>query len=157
VNLVHEAVVVRREDAERLDGPEGTIELLVDAPATGGRFSTHRVRLAAGAAGASPHHHECSTEVFFVEGGVLDLLVGESVHRLHAGDFGAVPPGVVHAFGAAPGQTAEVVLLITPGIERFPFFRDLVEVQHGRLPVSVLAGERYDQVADDSDAWAAAR
>lgn len=64
--------------------------------------------------------------------GSIDLLAGDELTRAEAGDLAVVPPGVVHAFAASAGCDAEVLVFITPGMERFDFFR-----QVGR----VLAGE----------------
>ncbi|GHG63347.1 hypothetical protein GCM10018779_32870 [Streptomyces griseocarneus] len=30
-----------------------------------------------------------------------------------------VPPGTQHAFAAAPGEIADMLVIITPGVERF--------------------------------------
>jgi quercetin dioxygenase-like cupin family protein len=158
VTLVHAPVVVRVGEAEHLVAPGAAIQLLVDGPATGGRISTHRLRLDVGTTGASPHHHHEGTEAFFVLDGMLQVLIGTEIVELLPGDFAAVPPEVVHAFGSGANAPADVLILVTPGVERFPFFRDLMAVRDGRQPAPDLAGtgERYDQAADDSEAWALA-
>ncbi len=85
-----------------------------------------------GALGANPHRHTIYSEAFYVVDGSLDILAGEELTRATAGDLAVVPPGVVHAFAASVGCDAEALVFITPGVERFDFFR-----QVGR----VLAGE----------------
>jgi hypothetical protein len=39
-----------------------------------------------------------------------------------------VPPGLPHAFAAPPGSGGELLIIITPGVERFEYFRHLVHL-----------------------------
>ena len=151
--------LVRAADAELLVSPLGTIQLLADSSATGDALSAHRLSLVEGAMGAGPHHHEVSSETFFVLDGALQLLVVDDVVTLGTGDFAVVPAGLVHAFGAAPGERADVLLLITPGVERFDYFRDLVRAFNGDAPLDRVreSHARYDLFTDDSAVWTTAR
>lgn len=107
------------------------MRLLLDADATGGAMSAHRAQLTDGALGADPHHHTISSEAFYVVDGSLDVLVGEDLVRITTGDLAVVPPGVVHAFAASPGCDADVFVFITPGVQRFHFFREVARVVGG--------------------------
>lgn len=51
-----------------------------------------------------------------------------------------------HAFAAAPGCDADLLIVITPGVERFEYFRHLQRIALGELsPESLLeVQERYD-------------
>jgi mannose-6-phosphate isomerase-like protein (cupin superfamily) len=156
-----EPVIVRAAEAEAL-GSTGH-RLLADATATGGALSTHRVRLARGADGAVPHRHKGSSELFFVVEGELDVLVGTEVVTAGSGDLLVVPPGLAHAFGAHQGSTADALIVITPGVERFEYFRQVVRVREGLEPRESLLAvqEQYDTYflpdsADSADSAASA-
>ncbi len=75
--LTHPPVLIRAEEAERLDSI-GHV-LLADSSATGGALSSHRIALARGADGAVPHRHDNSSELFYILDGTLDVLVGADV------------------------------------------------------------------------------
>ncbi|MBT2441786.1 hypothetical protein J7E93_17030 [Streptomyces sp. ISL-36] len=63
-----------------------------------------------------------------------------------AGGLVCFPPGVAHSFGAAPGSTAGLLAVLTPGIDRFDYFRTLGRIQHGLEVFDRLLPEqdRYD-------------
>lgn len=153
------AVVVRSVDAETVANPTVSIQLLADGPDTGGALSTQRVTLGAGVDGAVPHTHELSAEMFYVLSGSVDVLVGEQVRTATQGDLIVVPPGMAHAFGATPGQTAEILIVITPGVERFEYFRHLGRIASGESTAESLLDdqERYDTYFLMSPPWKAAR
>jgi mannose-6-phosphate isomerase-like protein (cupin superfamily) len=97
-----------------------------------------------GALGAGPHRHTIYSEAFYVVDGTLDLFAGEELTRAAAGDLAVVPPGVVHAFGASAGCDAEVLVFITPGVERFEFFRQVGRVLAGEGDREVLQKMQLD-------------
>jgi hypothetical protein len=92
-----------------------------------------------------PHRHDHSSELFYILDGAFDLLV--------------VPPGMAHAFGAHRDSTAEALVIATPGIERFDYFRHVVRRREGSEPAEVLLGlqDRFDTHFFDSAAWRRAR
>ncbi|MFG2651128.1 cupin domain-containing protein [Streptomyces sp. NPDC048436] len=108
-----------------------------------------------GAVGAPAHFHAKATELFFVIGGSLQVLVGDEVTVLNAGDFLAVPPYTPHAFSAAPGSTADVLFVFTPGMARFDYLRLLGSVMRGEADPKKIAesSERFDNHYVDSPAW----
>lgn len=151
--------IARASEAELLDLPDGSMmRLLADSSDTGGQLSAHFTLLAPGADGAGPHHHSTAGEVFYVLDGSVQLLVGDQVAIAAPGDLAVVPPGVVHAFAAAPGSGAQLLVTAMPGIERFEFFRTIVRVAGGlQSPAALLDQSGYDTYADQSPAWQAAR
>jgi quercetin dioxygenase-like cupin family protein len=156
------AAVLRAVDAEALSSESHTLRLLLDSSDTGGVLSTHRVLLREGAEGAAPHRHFTTTELFYVLSGTVDLLAGADMLRAVEGDLVVVPPGVDHAFGASEGADGELLVLVTPGVERFGFFRAVHEVVTGGADRSILAGsdERYDNHAASPpaiDGWLSGR
>jgi mannose-6-phosphate isomerase-like protein (cupin superfamily) len=147
--------LVRAAEAERLVGDPGAIALLLDSSHTGGALSAQRVTLRDGADGAVPHRHRRSTELFFALAGESQLLAGESILTLRAGDTAAVRPHLTHAFGAAPAQNADLLIVIAPGVERFEYFRQLARVMAGELPPDALLREQelYDTYFEANSAW----
>jgi mannose-6-phosphate isomerase-like protein (cupin superfamily) len=146
-------VVVRADDAEHL--PEIGHLLLADASATNGALSAHRIQLASGADGAKPHRHDNSSELFFIVDGALDLLVGSAIVTANAGDFLVVPPHCDHAFRASANRTADALIVITPGIERFDYLRQVTRIRRGEAASDSLLSQqdRFDTHFVTSDIW----
>ena len=153
------AVLVRAADAEVIGFAPQTVRLLADSSSTGGRLSTQRVTLLGGADGASPHHHANSAELFYVLSGSVQLLAGDRVHVAGEGDLAVVPPGLPHAFAAAPASDTDLLIVITPGVERFGYFRHLARIAAGQQPAGSLLDVQalYDTFFDHSPAWRQAR
>ncbi|MEU5883886.1 cupin domain-containing protein [Spirillospora sp. NPDC047279] len=151
--------MVHAQDAEFLGAGSNTIALLADASATGGLLGASRTTLGRGKDGATPHYHRGSAELFFVLDGRLQVLAGEEVVEAEAGATLVVPPHTVHAFAAAPGSGADLLIMITPGVERFDYFRLLDRVRRGHAdPQDLLAvQDRFDTHFVDSTPWHATR
>jgi quercetin dioxygenase-like cupin family protein len=154
-----DSVIVREAEAEVVGAAPLTIRLLADSSATGGALSTQRVTLTAGADGAKPHWHDHSAEMFFLLDGAADILSGEDVVTAGAGDLVVVPPGKPHAFAAVPGADADLLIVITPGVERFEYFRHLQRIRLGEATEeSILeVQDLYDNHFLHSEAWATRR
>lgn len=157
--FAHQAVVVRREEAETLGLGGNTAHLLADSSSTAGALSTLRISLARGADGAVPHYHAGSSELFFVLDGRLQVLAGEEVVTANAGDLLVVPPTMPHAFAAPARSGADLLIVITPGVERFDYFRLLERIGRGEATTEeLMAGqERYDTHILDAPLWREAR
>ena len=157
---VEGAVLVRAAEAEVLaDGPASSITLLADSGNTGGALTSNRATLRRGSAGAPPHYHTRASELFFVLGGSLRVLVGEEVLVLKEGDFLVVPPRVPHAFAPAPGAEADVLIVFGPGMARFDYYRLLDRAHRGEASAEEIpaSGERFDNHYVDSPIWRRAR
>lgn len=151
--------VVREADAEVLGHAPVSVRLLADSSDTGGALSTQRVTLTDGANGAAPHRHSGSAELFYLLDGTAQLLSGTQVVTAARGDLVIVPPNVPHAFAAAPGENADLLIVITPGVERFGYFRHLERIAYGKVPPESLLDvqELYDTYFLQSEPWTAAR
>ncbi|MFJ9950034.1 cupin domain-containing protein [Kitasatospora sp. NPDC091207] len=154
------AVVVRAADAERVALAGGSaFHLLADgdgsATPPGGAFGANRLVLAEGADGARPHYHARSAELFYVLGGAVEFLLGDRSTAVTAGDLVVVPPGLPHAFGAAAGRTADLLVVMAPAVERFGYFRHLGRVAAGLDTFDRLLPEqdRYDVHFTDAGSW----
>ncbi|HEY5835064.1 cupin domain-containing protein [Streptomyces sp.] len=155
----HEPVLVRGAQAETIAHATGAAHLLTDASSTAGALSCHRVALAEGADGAMPHYHANSSELFYVLDGTLQMLHGDTVIEAGRGDLVVVPPGMPHAFAAARGSELEMLITITPGVERFDYFRLLGRVVTGQASYDELraAEDRFDSHSVESPVWQKAR
>ena len=155
------AVIVYSAAAETLGDPDQppAVRLLADSSATGGALSAQRVFLGRGAEGANPHRHTRSSELFCVLDGSAQILAGTEVVTMQQGDLAVVPPHMPHAFAAPADSGADLLIVITPGIERFGYFRLLARLLQGQAtPDELLAAQdRYDNYFLDSPEWRAAR
>jgi quercetin dioxygenase-like cupin family protein len=151
----HDIVVVREADAEIVGSAPVTGRLSADSSATDGVLSSQRITLLRGAAGATPHHHAGSSELFYVISGAAELLTGQRVLTANQGDLVVVPPGTVHAFAAAPASDTDLLIILTPGGERFEYFRHLQSIQSGQAPPQSILDvqDLYDNHFDDSPIW----
>jgi quercetin dioxygenase-like cupin family protein len=149
-------VVTRAATAERLDHAQRSVmTLLADSSATGGALSVTRSTFPDGGDGAPAHFHTSASESLFVISGRLQVLAGDEVLVLEAGDFVSLPAGLPHAFGAVPGSDADVLAVFTPAADRFDYYRLLERVAAGEAdPAEIPAsGERYDNHYVASEAW----
>lgn len=152
-------MIVRSAEAEVIGRSPTTVRLLAGSGATGGALSTQRATLAGGADGAKPHRHDGSAELFYILDGTAQLLSGERVVTAERGDLVVVPPGLPHAFAAAPGEDADILIVIAPGVDRFEYFRHLERIAYGKVPPESLLDvqELHDTYFLGSAAWDAAR
>ncbi len=153
------ALLVRHDEAEQLGSTPDTMTLLADVSQTDGHLSTNRASLGRGRDGATPHFHTSSAEMFFMLDGELEILQGEEVVTVRTGDMLFVPPHTTHAFGATSRSAADVLIVFTPGVERFEYFRMIGRIRRGEAsPAEILASQdRFDNHFVDSATWRAAR
>jgi mannose-6-phosphate isomerase-like protein (cupin superfamily) len=154
-----QSVITRAADAEIVGGATAKVRLLVDSNATGGALSTVRVTLEKGADGARPHRHDRSAEMFYVLDGAVQVLSGTEIVKAEQGDVIVVPPRMPHAFSTQRGTSAELLIVIAPGIERFEYFRQLTRIARGEESPESLRDvqEIYDTYFLNSPEWDAAR
>lgn len=154
-----EAVVVREADAEALGWTSLSTLLLADSNATGGSLSVMRTTIGEGTEGARPHTHTKSAELFYLLDGELQILTGDRVITAGKGDLVVVPPAMAHAFATTPGHTADFLIVLAPGLERFGYFRLLERLSRGEAQLSDLLAsqELYDNHFLESPVWRAAR
>ncbi|MGC1907892.1 MAG: cupin domain-containing protein [Candidatus Acidiferrum sp.] len=127
----------------------------MDSNATGGALSTVQVTLTRDADGARPHHHDHSAEMFYVLDGSVQVLSGTDIVQAERGDVIVVPPRLPHAFAAARGKAADLLIVIAPGVERFEYFRKLTRIARGEEPPEILRDVQqiYDTYFSASPEW----
>ncbi|AIC71424.1 hypothetical protein MM1S1540310_3588 [Mycobacteroides abscessus subsp. bolletii 1S-154-0310] len=133
--------------------------MVLDSDATGGAVSVLSVYLPQGANGAAPHLHTRSTELFYVVSGRLEILAGDRIEILEQGDTLLVPRLTPHAFGATGDSDVNVLTVLSPGVQRFDYFRLLDRIVHQQADISELqaAQETYDNHFVESEVWAHGR
>ncbi|QEV18868.1 cupin domain-containing protein [Streptomyces alboniger] len=151
-------VLTRAATAETTSDPSSVMTLLADSGTDGSSVTSYRSTFAKGAVGAPAHFHTKASELFFVIGGSLNVLVDDEVETLEQGDFLLVPPHTPHAFAAAPGSEADVLFVFTPGMPRFDYLRLLGRVMRGEASPQEIkdSSEQYDNHYVDSPTWRAA-
>lgn len=149
------AALVRAEQVEVLGNGATSMHLLLDSSSTGGALSSLEVRLGVGADGAAPHFHTRSSEFFYVIEGELRVLAGERIETVSAGGSIVVPKLMPHAFRATPDSAARVLIVLTPGVERFEYFRLLDRIQSGDATLEDLAAaqDEFDNHFVDAPQW----
>ena len=153
------SAIVRGVAAEVVGTPHIKVKLLADSSATGGALSTVQVTLDKGADGAKPHHHTKSAEMFYILNGRVEVLSGKEIVRAEPGDVIVVPPLMPHAFAAEKGSSADILIIIAPGVERFEYFRQLTRIARGEEKPESLKDlqDMYDNFFLTSAEWEAAR
>ena len=138
--------VVHERNAETINGDGSRLWLVADASDCCGALGANRLRLEAGAAGAKTHYHERSSEAFYVLEGWFEMVMEGRKILLETGDYVVVPPGAKHAFAAAPGCVADVLITLVPGVDRFDYFRLLPKLMRGEVDQEDLKqiAARYD-------------
>lgn len=153
------AAIVGPDEGEILGDGNSSLRLLTDASDTDGALSSLEIRLAPGADGAAPHFHTVSAELFYVIEGELQVLVDDRIVTAGAGSSIVVPKRMVHAFGATPGAATRLLIALTPGTERFGYFRLLERIRSGDATYEELLASQdtYDNHYVDAPAWWAER
>ena len=147
--------LIRATDAEVLQ--RSGVTLYADVPDTGGALTSHRSVFTRGKPGAPAHTHQKASELFYLLGGELDVLIGDEIVTLQSGDVLVIPPGVPHAFAATADSDAEVLFVLTGAEPRFDYYRLLEQVYRGETDPAALAEtqDRFDNHYVDSPAWTA--
>jgi uncharacterized RmlC-like cupin family protein len=84
--------------------------------------------------------------------GKLRVLAGEQILLINEGDFLLVPPYLPHAWAAPADAAADVLIIFTPGIERFEYFRLSDRILRGEADPAEILGtqQRFDNHFVDS-------
>lgn len=90
-----------------------------------------------------------------VVAGELRVMVGDKIVTVDTGGAVDIPRLMPHAFGAPPDAAARVLIVLTPGVERFEYFRLLARIQAGEATLTELAAaqDEYDNHFLDAPEW----
>jgi hypothetical protein len=91
--------------------------------------------------------------------GRLQVLSGTEIVKAEAGDVIVVPPHQPHAFAAERSSSADILIVIAPGVERFEYFRRLTRIARGEERPETLRDvqDLYDSYFLNSPEWEAVR
>ena len=118
------ALVVGPGEGEQLSIGGGTITILADSAATGGRFAVVDYTAPPGFPGPPPHRHREIADLFYVLEGELSMKVDGDTVAAPAGTFVLVAPGTVHTFSNPSDRPARFLGIVSPGgFEQY--FRDV--------------------------------
>jgi quercetin dioxygenase-like cupin family protein len=98
-------------------GSEQTIEIVLDAAATGGELALMTLRMPPGA-GAPPHRHTLESETLVVREGSLAVEVEGERRELGPGEAVYLACGALHSFTSEAGAVVDV-LAVPAGLEEF--------------------------------------
>ncbi len=94
--------------------------ILVSSQSTGGAYSVMEWVVAASSAadpldGLGAHQHGAIEEVFLVQSGELEFLLGDTITTIGPGDLVRVPPGVRHGYRNMTNAEVELIVTFVPG------------------------------------------
>jgi quercetin dioxygenase-like cupin family protein len=136
--------VVRTDEALPLRVLDDELRLMLRSDESPARMSVMVVEVPPGS-GVPAHSHDVEEEGYFVLEGELCLTVGDAEHRLQAGDFGHVKPGVVHGYRNAGARRVRFLAWTIGGpIDRFFVeMSDRVTAMPRDLPVMLEVMGKY--------------
>jgi quercetin dioxygenase-like cupin family protein len=112
----------------------GQIEIryLVDGAKAGG-LGVFEMTVPSGAKVPPPHSHTNNEECVYVLEGTLRYSVDAETRELRPGEWMSTPRGSVHAFSNSSGETARVLVMLSPDIGA-GYFRDVAAVANAGGP-----------------------
>ncbi|MFJ9953419.1 cupin domain-containing protein [Kitasatospora sp. NPDC091207] len=143
-------VLTRAAIAEATSDPSSVITPLADRGSDGNPITSYRPTLAKDTVDAPAHLHTRASELFFVIGGTLQVLVKDKIEALGAGDF--LPPGHTPPAFAAPDSETDVLFVLTPDMPRLDYPRLLGRVTRREASPQEIknSSEQYDNHYIDS-------
>lgn len=120
--------MLRRESGEGLRREARGSEMWFKATAsdTKGRFSLMERTLPPGGRMPPAHFHAGNDEAYFVLDGTVEFRVADEVFQGGTGTFVLVAAGESHTFGNTSHETARLLVLHAPGLDRY--FEDLEQL-----------------------------
>ena len=119
---------------EEIQLPRILLRMLIDGESSGASLTMFEMEVAPGGAMPIPHHHVGFDETVYVMAGRLRMTRDGEVIEGAAGDVVHVERGAVHAFANPYGETAKVLVVITPGVFGAPYFREFAALFAGGGP-----------------------
>ena len=101
------------------------IRFLLEGAATGGSLAMFEFDVPARARVPIAHSHDAYEETIYGLRGVLTWTVAGRIHNVGPGDVLCIPRGAVHRFDNTGDADATMLAVITPGVLRPEYFREL--------------------------------
>jgi quercetin dioxygenase-like cupin family protein len=104
------------------------IRFLVEGEASGGSVAVFEFDVPAGAKVPAAHSHDGYEETIYGLEGVLTLTVDGRQSDIGPGIALCIPRGVVHRFDNVHSADAKALAIVSPGILRANYFREMAAV-----------------------------
>jgi quercetin dioxygenase-like cupin family protein len=105
-----------------------TIRFLVEGATSGGSVAIFEFSVGPGAKVPIAHGHDAYEETIYGIEGVLTMTVEENRHEIRPGDALCIRRGAVHRFDNFHSTEAKALAIVSPGILRPDFFREVRDV-----------------------------
>jgi quercetin dioxygenase-like cupin family protein len=104
------------------------IRFLVEGAQTAGSLAVFEFDVAAGAKVAAAHSHDAYEETIYGLDGVLTWTLDGTPVDIGPGEVLFIPRGAIHRFDNAGDADARALAIVTPGVLRPDFFREVAAV-----------------------------
>jgi quercetin dioxygenase-like cupin family protein len=104
------------------------VRFLVEGHASGGSVAMFEFDVPAGAKVPVAHSHDAYEETIYGLDGILTLTVEGCKIEIGKGDAVCIPRGAVHRFDNLHASDAKMLAIVTPGILRPDYFREIAAV-----------------------------
>jgi quercetin dioxygenase-like cupin family protein len=121
---------------ERFTIGEIQVGFLLEGEASGGSVAVFEFTVPAGARVPISHSHDAYEETVYGLEGTLRWTVDGRVVDVGQGDVLCIPRGAVHRFDNEHAADARMLAIVTPGVLRSDYFRELA----GVLEAAAAAG-----------------
>jgi quercetin dioxygenase-like cupin family protein len=125
---VGEEVTVATDTGEVIRFGQLTIRFLVEGAASGGSVAIFEFSVGPGAKVPIAHSHDAYEETIYGIEGVLTLTVEGNRHEIRPGDALCIRRGAVHRFDNFHSTEAKALAIVSPGVLRPDFFREVRDV-----------------------------
>ena len=114
--------------SEAIQVGQVTIRFLLEGPATAGQVTMFEADIPAGAKVPVAHSHDGYEETAYGLKGTLTWTVDGRKTEVGPGDVLFIPRGAVHRFDNHSGADATMLAVVTPGVLKPAFFREMAAV-----------------------------
>ena len=104
------------------------IRFLLEGEASGGSVAMFEFDVPAEARVPIAHSHDAYEETLYGLAGVLTWTVNGRTHEVGAGQVLCIPRGAVHRFDNRHAAPARMLAVVTPGVLRSDYFREMADV-----------------------------
>jgi len=104
------------------------IRFLLEGQASGGSVAMFEFDVPAGARVPIAHSHDAYEETLYGLAGVLTWTVNGRTHEVGPGQVLCIPRGAIHRFDNRHGAAARMLAVVTPGVLRSDYFREMADV-----------------------------
>lgn len=127
------------ETTEEIRIGQLVIRFLLEGAATGGSVAMFEFDVPADARVPIAHSHDAYEETIYGLKGVLTWTVAGQVHQVGPGEVLCIPRGAVHRFDNTSSADATMLGVVTPGVLRADYFREMAALVGAGGPPDMAA------------------